>query len=141
MRGSFMVTLKSCFSVSGDSVEIAVMRLYDEPEARTVSVSNPGFDDVMGEPYLEDTDDNGIGERVRPEDEVLIKCKAKFTTDEEQRQDQIGNAPASLVVLTVDQRILQSQAGQLGMNSRQSRGTTSVSFGEKRIIDVKRNSR
>ena len=98
-----MGILKPCLSVSGDSVEYAVIETYDEPDARTTP---PGFDDVLGEPYLVDSDDDGIGDRVRPGTEITIKAKAKFSSFEEQRQDQTGNEPASFLTLTAFARDL-----------------------------------
>lgn len=100
-----MGVLKSCFAVSGESVEVAVIEMYDEAKAREVaSVEfplNQGFDDVLGEPFLEDNDADQIGERVRPGVEVSVKAKVKFTKHEEQRQDQVGNAPDSFLTLTL----------------------------------------
>lgn len=96
---------KACYSTSesSGSVERAVIALYDETTARTVTPSpnNPGFDDLLGEPRFADTDNDGIGERERPETEVEIKAKAKWSRNEEQTQDGTGNAPESFLTLTV----------------------------------------
>jgi len=90
-----MGILKPCLSTSGDSVVVGKFCLYDEVEAINVSVTNPGFDDLMGEPFLEDTNGDRIGERVRPEIAVDVLGKIEFGTFEEQVQDPAGNAPRS----------------------------------------------
>lgn len=114
-----MGILKPCFSVSGDSVEVAVIRLYDESTARTVAGSNFGFDDLTGEPLFGDTNSDGIGERVRPETEVEIKAKIEWSKNEEQNQDGIGNAPSSFLKLTIFDEELESlglyTAGKIGI--------------------------
>jgi len=114
-----MGILKPCLSVTGDSVEIAVFELYDEAESINVSPTNPGFDDILGEPFLEDVSLNGIGERVRPSTQVSIKAKAKFAKFEEQNQDQTGNAPESFLTITIDRRYLEAAglfaAGVIGI--------------------------
>lgn len=89
---------KNCYTTVGDAVEVAVLGLYDEAQARSV---DPGFDDTLGEPYLEDADDDGLGERVRPETVVEVNAKAEWVRHEEQDQDGVGNAPRSLLMLTV----------------------------------------
>lgn len=98
-----MGVLKNCLSVTGESVEIAVFGMFNETDARTVAAApgNPGFDDDLGEPFLEDNDDDQIGERFRPEDIVKLKCKIRPVRYEEQVQDQTGNAPESLLELTL----------------------------------------
>ena len=100
-----MGIFESCFAVNGASVETAVLELYDEAKAREVASvefpDNPGFDDTLGEPFFEDLDGDGIGTRVRPGVEVSVKAKADFARHEEQRQDQVGNAPESFVTLTL----------------------------------------
>lgn len=92
-----MGVLRPCLSTSGDSVEYAVLELYDEASARSTS---PGFDDVLGEPFLVDSDADGIGDRVRPGTEVEVKCKARAARHDEQVQDGTGNAPEGSWVLT-----------------------------------------
>lgn len=108
-----MGVFRPCLSVSGDSVELLEFELYDEVEAINVSPTNPGFDDLLGEPYLEDTITPptipGVGERVRPVQTVTLKGKIKFTKDEEQYQDQAGNAPRSFATVTVALKHLQSK--------------------------------
>jgi len=136
-------TLKPCFSVSGDSVEVAVIEVYDEAKAREVASveypTNPGFDDLLGEPYLEDGDDDGIGDRVRPGTEYEVKARAKFAANEEQDQGQVGNDPRTVLTLVVDTRILTGlglySAGVFGVrpNDRLLRlerndGTTRLDF-------------
>lgn len=108
-----MGTLKNCLSVVGDSVEVAVFELYDHAEAINVSPTNPGFDDVLGEPYLEDGGSDGIGERVRPGTVVSLKCKADFGKHEEQSQDGAGNAPSSFLTLTLFKANLEAQVPAL----------------------------
>ena len=73
-----MGVLKSCYATSGESIEVAVFELYDE----TAALTAPGFDDVLGEPFLIDTNSDGIGERTRPGTVVKVKAKAKWTTHE-----------------------------------------------------------
>lgn len=80
------------------AAEVAVIEQYDEASARTTP---PGFDDVLGEPFLEDNDGDGIGERVRPGVEVQVKARAEWVRHEEQVQDQVGNAPESRLSLTM----------------------------------------
>ena len=94
---------KNCYSVNGASVELAELALYDEVEARNVAAppGNPGFDDLMGEPFLEDNDDDGVGERVRPEEVVQVKCKVDFGSYEVQQQEQHGNEPSGQLTLEV----------------------------------------
>lgn len=97
----------SCYSTSSQtgSAEYAVLELYDEEKAREVASveypTNPGFDDVMGEPYLVDQDLDGLGERVRPSVTVLVKAQLKAPRYEEQNQTQAGNSPDSLITLTL----------------------------------------
>lgn len=106
-----MGTLKPCFSVSGESVECAVFELYDEAGALVTAPApgNPAFDPLTGQPYLEDNDDDGLGERVRPGIAATIKCKADFAKHEEQNQYQAGNAPESFLTLTVAEEELEAQ--------------------------------
>ena len=85
-----------------------MLELYDEAEAINVSPANPGFDNLLGEPYLEDTTGDGVGERVRPGNVVEVKAKAEFTKHEEQEQDQAGNAPDSFLTLTMFTPMLES---------------------------------
>lgn len=98
-----MGLLKPCLSVSesSGSVEIAVIATYDEQAARTVTPTNPGFDDLLGEPLFADTNDDSVGDRVRPEQIVEVKAKVKWSRNEEQRQDGTGNVPDSFLKLTV----------------------------------------
>ena len=96
-----MGILKSCLSTSGGSVVVAEFALYDEAEAIAVTPTNPGFDDLMGEPFLEDNDSDQVGERVRPEDLTRILGKLSFTRNEEQRQNATGNSPRSFAMLRV----------------------------------------
>ena len=105
-----MGLFKPCYSVNPliGSTEVAVFELYDEVESRNVGPANPGFDDVLGEPFLEDTNDDGIGERVRPVTVVNVNVKVKFTRKDEQQQDGTGNAPGSLMTLTVSEEHLRS---------------------------------
>jgi len=97
--------LKSCYAVNGESVEVAVFELYDEPEAINVTATNPGMDDLLGEPFLDDAAageiEQGIPVRVRPGQEVEVKAKAKWNSHEEQDQDGTGNEPSSFLVLTI----------------------------------------
>lgn len=113
-----MGTLKSCFATGGESVEIAVLGLYDETKAREVASveypNNPGFDDLLGEPFLEDLDSDQLGERVRPEVETQVRCKLRFTRYEEQNQDQSGNAPQTFATLTLFEEDLVSRGLLVG---------------------------
>lgn len=95
-----MGIFSSCYTSSEEtgSVEIAEIELYDEAQARAQA---PGFDDALGEPFLVDGDDDGIGERVRPGTVVELRTTARWTRAEEQQQDGTGNAPSSLLLLTV----------------------------------------
>ena len=90
----------ACYSTSPSSnmVDIAVLELYVQSEARS---GDPGFDDILGEPFMPDGDDDGIGERTRPTETVELTCKAEFSGFDEQDQDQTGNAPTSSAVLTI----------------------------------------
>jgi len=112
---------KPCYSVSGEAVEVAVLGLYDEAAAIVLAAKpgNPGMDDLMGEPFLEDNDADGIGERVRPETTASIKCKAKFGSFEEQNQTPSGNEPESFLTLTIATSELSKAglltAGQVGI--------------------------
>lgn len=106
---------KPCFSTSIEtgSREIVVLELYDEAEARTVSATNPGFDDLLEEPFLEDdliviVDDEGIGKRVRPSTIVSVKARVEVSRYEEQEQDGTGNAPRSLIKLVISEEALQA---------------------------------
>ncbi len=136
-----MGTLKPCYSISGESVEIAVLELYDETEAINVGPTNPGFDDLLGEPFFEDLDLDGIGERVRPSTTVSIKAKAEFSRFEEQRQDQVGNAPDTFMNLVVSEEELVAKglltSGVLGIRPNDrllrletNKGVTRVDFQE-----------
>lgn len=113
-----MGCLKPCLSVSGDSVEIAVLELYDEPAARATP---PGFDDVLGEPFLEDGDGDGVGERVRPGVVVEVLAKVDFRRYEEQVQDGTGNVPEGDATLTVTESELAKKgllvAGVIGVRA------------------------
>ena len=106
-----MGLLKPCFSnsESSGSVEFAVIGLYDETAARTVTATNPGFDDLLNEPLFSDDNDDSVGEYVRPEQVVKIKAKAKWVRSEEHRQDNAGNAPDSDLMLTVFQDDLKAR--------------------------------
>lgn len=97
---------KPCYSTSECFSETVELELYDETEARNVSVSNPGFDDVMGEPFLEDTDDDQIGDRVRPSTTVELKARVEFSRYKEQEQAGSGNDPASMLKLIVNEEEL-----------------------------------
>ncbi len=108
-----MGILKNCYAISGDSIERAVLELYDETEAINVGGSNPGFDDVLGEPFLEDSDADGLGERFRPGVQVTVKARIEFTRYEEQVQEGVGNAPESDAVLTLYERDLLNLATPL----------------------------
>lgn len=90
-----MGILKPCLSTSGNSVVVGKFSLYDEVEAINVQAANPGFDDLMGEPFLEDVNGDRKGERVRPEIEVDVLGKIEFIQHEEQIQDATGNAPST----------------------------------------------
>lgn len=106
-----MGLLKPCYSTSesSGSYEIAVIALYEEAAARVVTPTNPGFDDVLGEPRFADVNDDSIGERQRPETVVEIRAKAKWSRNEEQTQDNTGNAPSSFLVLTVLEKDLKAK--------------------------------
>lgn len=101
-----MGCLKPCYSTStSGSVEIAELALYDEPKQREVASveypNNQGLDDVLGEPFFPDEDDDGLGEKTRAETLVEVKAKLDTNNHEEQQHDQAGNAPESLIMLTV----------------------------------------
>lgn len=96
-----MGTLKPCLSTTGGAVVVGKFALYDEVEAINVGPTNPGFDDLLGEPFLEDTDADQIGERVRPEIDIDILGKITFSRYEEQTQDATGNAPRSMATFRV----------------------------------------
>jgi len=106
-----MGILKPCLSVSGGSVVVGKFALYDEVEAINVLAppGNPGFDDVMGEPFLEDNDDDQVGERVRPEILIDVLGKVDFVEHRAQRQDPTGNAPESRVRFRVSRGELVSR--------------------------------
>lgn len=104
-----MGILKSCISSSGNSVVLGHFSLYDEVTAIEVTPTNPGFDDVMREPYLNDQNLDRVGERVRPEIEVEVLGKADFSRFEEQTQDGTGNAPRSHVRFRVTRGELESR--------------------------------
>ncbi len=101
-----MGCLKPCFSTNGGSVEYAVIQTYDEITARATS---PGFDDTLGEPFLPDDDEDGIGERTRPGTEYRLRCKATWTRGDEQTQDQVGNAPTSSLTITLYEADLEAE--------------------------------
>lgn len=92
--------LKPCLSTSPSlgSVEYAVIELYDVELAAS---EPPGFDPVSGQPFLPDTDGDGIGERSRPGRTVRLLCKFSATKVQEQVQDYDGNDPSSLVKVTL----------------------------------------
>lgn len=92
--------LRPCLSGSEilNATERVLLELYEEDLARSTS---PGFDDVLGEPLLPDTNDDGIGERVRPSRQVVVKGRVEVRMNEEQAQDHTGNAPKSSIVLTM----------------------------------------
>lgn len=101
-----MGCFKPCYSVSGliGSHEYVVLGLYDEQEARN---QPPAFDDVLGEPFLQDNDDDGIGDRVRPEEVVTVLGRVNVIKRDEQRQDQVGNAPIARVEIIFSEPRLQ----------------------------------
>lgn len=107
-----MGCLKPCLTTTTESGnrEIVVFELYDEVEARNVSPTNPGFDDLLGEPYLEDDivspDSNEIGERVRPGTIVKLKARVEISKNEEQNQDGTGNDPQGSMRVIVDEPTL-----------------------------------
>lgn len=131
-----MGCLKPCLSVSGDSVEVLEFELYDEASAIVVLLppGNPGFDDVLGEPFLEDDDDDQIGERERPSTVIEVKGKIEFDRDEEQNQDGTGNAPES----RVEVRIAESELKVKGLIDPVT-GTIGIHVND-RLLRVKSNA-
>lgn len=99
---------KPCYSTSAmlGSVEWAIIRLYKEADTRAAS---PGFDDLLGQPFLVDNDNDQIGEHVRVEQEIRVKAKFSTSRFKEQSQDQTGNAPTSFVKLTLYEEDLAAQ--------------------------------
>lgn len=93
-----MGCLRPCYATGSGSTEYAIIECYDETAART---GPPGFDDLLGEPFLPDGDDDGVGERDRPGEEHRLKCKAAWTRGEEHTQTPAGNAPPSTLQLTL----------------------------------------
>lgn len=113
-----MGCLKPCLSTSGANVEYAVLELYDESSARSMA---PGFDDVTGQPFLVDSDGDGIGERVRPGTTVRLRCKSRNLRPHEQVHDGVGNAPEMSMSITlyaedlIEAGLYDEDTGELGI--------------------------
>lgn len=92
--------LKPCYSVNPltASTEYAVIQRYMEADTRSAS---PGFDDVLGQPFLHDINDDQIGELQKVENQVIVLAKYSNRRLKEQEQTQVGNAPRSFVELTL----------------------------------------
>ena len=136
-----MGVFESCLSSTEElgAAERAVIELYEEDLARSTS---PGFDDVLGEPFLADADDDGLGDRVRPGTEKTVKAIAEIASLGEQEQDQVGNAPTSSVTLTLFEKdlkrrgLLSDGVCSINVNDRllrleNRRGTVRVDFSQR----------